>query len=307
MLPTLREEAIHGNDLEGLVTALPEGRLSTGIAGLDEVLGGGLPPRHMYWVEGRTGTGKTTLALQFVLEGARHGESVLYITLTETPDELRAAAASHGWSLDGVTIHELACEAGAADEDYTVFFPDEVELGRSTRRIEEVVERERPTRVVLDAMSELQLMARDGFTHRRQLLGLRNLFRGRECTVLALDERVSDGGDMELRSLAHGVIRLEQQPLGYGGIRRWVRVVKLRGGAFRHGDQDLRIETHGLVVYPRLVATEHGRADGDDPVSSGLPAVDALLGGGLRRGDSAVVAGPTGAGKSTLEIGRAHV
>lgn len=286
---------------DAMTDVVPSGRLSTGVSGLDDVLGGGLPPGNVYWVEGRTGTGKTTLAMQFVLEGARRGEPVLYVSLTEAPEDLRAAAASHGWSLDGVALQQLTFES-ADDEPYTVFFPDEIELGQSMRQIEEAMERVRPKRVVLDAISELQLMARDELSHRRQLLGLRKLFKKNECTVLVLDERLSDAPDMELRSLAHGVIRLEQQPLGYGGIRRRVRVVKLRGAAFRQGDQDMRLEQRGLVVYPRLVATEHGRMDEQEAVSSGLPALDALLGGGLARGDSVVIAGPAGAGKSTLAM-----
>jgi len=284
------------------VNAIAQERLSTGVSGLDDVLGGGVPAGNIYWVEGRTGTGKTTLALQFVLEGARRGEPVLYVSMTEAPDELRAVASSHGWALDGVTLHEMAFEGAGGDEDYTVFYPEEVELGQTTRQIEELVERVRPTRVVLDAISELQLMARDDLTHRRQLLALRKAFRKRRCTVMVLDERLSEAPDMQLRSLAHGVIRLEQQALGYGGIRRTIRVVKLRGGSFRHGDQDLRIEEGGLVVYPRLVAAEHIRPSPDAPVSSGLSALDALLGGGLQRGDSTVIAGPAGAGKSTLSM-----
>lgn len=274
----------------------------SGVAGLDEVLSGGFPANRFYLVEGNPGTGKTTLALQFLLEGARRGERGLYVTLSETREELRAVAASHNWSLDEIAIHELVpTEASLSrDEQYTVFHPSEVELADTTDAVLQQVERINPTRVVFDSLSEMRLLARDALRYRRQVLGLKQFFTGRHCTALLLDDRTSQDHDLQLQSIAHGVLLLEHSTLDYGGERRRLRVVKLRGVNYRGGYHDFRILTGGIQVFPRLVASEHREPFTAGTVVSGLPELDALLGGGLGHGTSALLIGPAGAGKSAL-------
>jgi circadian clock protein KaiC len=283
----------------------PVRRATTGIEGLDYILGGGFPINRMYLLEGDPGAGKTTLALQFLLEGARHGEPGVYATLSETEEELRDVAASHGWSLDGVTICELqtAEESLKADSQYTLFHPSEVELSETTKAVLDTVERVRPTRVVFDSLSEMRLLARDSLRYRRQILALKHYFTGQNCTVLLLDYTGSTTGDFQLQSLTHGVISFEQIAPGYGGQRRRVRVQKVRGVAFRDGYHDYRITTGGLVVFPRLVAGEHAVAPVESTpglMASGLPELDAMLGGSIDQGTSVMLLGPAGVGKSTL-------
>ena len=277
-------------------------RLGTGIAGLDSVLEGGFPANRLYLVEGDPGTGKTTLALQFLLEGARRGEPVLYVTLSETKEELTAVARSHGWSLEGINLHELVPpeESLKAEAQYTIFHPSEVELGETTRRVIEEVERIQPRRVVFDSLSEMRLLARDPLRYRRQILALKQFFAGRRSTVLLLDDRTSTDADLQVQSIAHGVLMLEQLELDYGAERRRLRVSKLRGSRFRGGFHDFTIRTGGVEVFPRLVAA--GRRAEFEPgsVASGVAALDALLGGGLDRGTSTLVLGPAGCGKSSL-------
>lgn len=286
-----------------------DSRAGTGISGLDDILGGGFPKTRLYLVEGDPGSGKTTLALQFLLEGLRLGESGLYVTLSETKDELVAVAASHGWSLDKVTIHELALpeEKLTPGGHYTFFHPSEVELGGTTKSILAEVERVKPVRVVFDSLSEMRLLARDPLKYRRQILGLKQFFIGRNCTVLLLDDRTSTDGDLQLQSLAHGVIMLEQLSPLYGAERRRMRVIKMRGVHFRGGYHDFTIEKGGLRVYPRLIAAEHTEHGGmksyaRSQISSGLQGLDQLLGGGLTYGTSTLIIGPAGSGKSALTI-----
>src|SRR5687768_2148949 len=199
----------------------PEARLTTGSKGLDEVLNGGFPANRLYLVEGDPGTGKTTMALQFLLEGARRGEPVLYVTLSETKEEMTAVADSHGWSLEGVSLHELAPseESLKTESQYTIFHPSEVELGETTRAVIEEVERIHPRRVVFDSLSEMRLLARDPLRYRRQILALKQFFAGRRSTVLLLDDRTSADADLQVQSIAHGVLMLEQVELDYGSER----------------------------------------------------------------------------------------
>jgi circadian clock protein KaiC len=275
---------------------------ATGITGLDNILCGGLTPFRLYLVEGVPGSGKTTLAMQYLIEGARNGESVLYVTLSETEEELRAMARSHEWSLDGITIRELVPpeESLQPAEQYTMFHPAEVELSETTRTILTDVERLKPTRLVFDSLSELRLLAGDPLRYRRQLLALKQFFRGRRCTVLLLDDLTSSGRDLQVQSIAHGVLVLEQLLPEYGADRRRMRVLKHRGRRFRGGYHDYLIGTGGLQVFPRLVAAEHRTNLDEQKFSSGIARMDDLLGGGLERGTSTLIVGAAGTGKSSL-------
>lgn len=275
-------------------------RVKSGVAGLDEVLGGGFPANRLHLVEGTPGTGKTTLALQFLLDGAARGERVLYVTLSETIEELHAVARSHGWSLEGVTLRELAPteESLRPDQQYTILHPAEVELGEMTWAVLEEVERSKPSRVVFDSLAEIRLLAGDRLRYRRQLLALKQFFAGRQCTVLLLDG--IDSPEIAIESVAHSVVHLEQFTPQYGGERRRLRVVKLRGGRYRGGFHDAAIHTGGIVVFPRLIAAEHHEPFAPGVVSSGVPELDSLLGGGLDWGTSTLLMGPAGVGKSVL-------
>ena len=276
--------------------------LSTGIVGLDDILGGGLTPNRVYVVEGEPGSGKTTTGLQFLQEGAQKGEPVVYITLAESGDELRGVADSHGWSMAGIHIHEvLQSEAQLQPEaQYTMFHPSEVEMGTTLRMILSVVEERKPTRVVIDSLSELQLLADTPLRYRRQVLALKQFFASRACTVLLLNGRTAAGADLQVRSIAHGVINLEQTIKDYGGERRRVRIVKYRGRAFRGGMHDYKIQRGGLHVYPSLVAAESRIITQPEQLKSGVEAIDVLLGGGLEEGTSTLLSGPPGTGKSSL-------
>jgi circadian clock protein KaiC len=280
----------------------PAERARTGIDGLDAVLGGGLPRHRLYLIQGNPGAGKTTAGLQFLLQGRREGEAVLYVTLSETAEELRAVARSHGWTLDGVRIHELAPGEEGLKSDYTLFHPSEVELNKTTQGVLETVEEIKPTRIVFDSLSEMRLLARDALRYRRQILALKQFFIGRGCTVLLLDDRTADVSDLQLESLAHGVVDLEQLAPEYGAERRRLRIKKLRGVAFRGGFHDFKIATGGIQVFPRLVAADYedGLAGGE--ASSGNAELDELLGGGLARGSSTLIIGPAGPGKTSLAL-----
>jgi circadian clock protein KaiC len=276
--------------------------IRTGVDGLDAVLDGGLAPHRLYLIEGVPGSGKTTMALQFLLEGIARGETVLYVTLSETEEELREVAASHGWNLDGIVIHELYPLTNQLDPEaqYTMFHPSEVELGETTQRILRQVEAVRPQRVVFDSLAEIRLLAGSPLRFRRQVLALKQYFAGKGTTVLLLDEaQVADQG-LHVHTIVHGVVELDQMRPEFGGDRRRMRVTKMRGRQFRSGNHDYIIATGGVQVFPRLVAA-HFRRDGDnDSVESGLPALDQLLGGGLQRGTSTLVVGAAGTGKSSL-------
>lgn len=278
-------------------------RASTGVEGLDYILGGGFPRNRMYLLTGDPGAGKTTLAMQFLLAGAKNGEPGVYATLSETEEELRDVARSHGWSLDNITICDLqtAEESLKADSQYTLFHPSEVELSETTRTVLEAVEKIQPTRVVFDSLSEMRLLSRDSLRYRRQILALKHYFTGRQCTVLLLDYG-SPKGEFQLESLAHGVLELEQLAPGYGGQRRRMRVRKVRGIPFKDGYHDYLIKSGGMEVYPRLVASAHvpETAQGSDLVTSDVEGLDNLLGGGINRGTNTMLLGPAGVGKSTL-------
>ena len=279
-------------------------RLPTGLPGFDEILGGGFERDRSYLVEGKPGTGKTTLALQFLLEGVRRGERGLYITLSETRDELNAVAASHGWDLGDLQLFELVPAEANLDPGHvqTLIHPSEVELGETTRAIFDVIDAQKPTRVVFDSLSEMRLLAQNSLRYRRQILALKQFFAGRHITVMLLDDLSSEPNDLQLHSIAHGVVRLGQLPAEYGSERRRLRVVKMRGVAYQGGYHDFTIETGGIIVYPRLQAGTRGdQADGE-PLSSGVAELDQLVGGGLDRGTSTLIIGPSGVGKSTLAL-----
>ncbi|HZY18439.1 MAG TPA: ATPase domain-containing protein [Ramlibacter sp.] len=277
--------------------------LSTGIPGLDTILGGGLTPHRVYLIEGEPGAGKTTTGLQFLQEGVRRGESVVYITLAENRDELAAVAASHGWDLDGMHVHEVLPNEDllAGTGQYSMFHPSEVELADTLKTILAVVEERQPSRVVLDSLSELQLLAESPLRYRRQVLALKQYFSSRRCTVLLLDDRTaSANGDLQVRSIAHGVIQLDHSVKDYGVERRRLRVVKLRGRPFIGGLHDYNLVRGGLDVHPRLIAAESRAISGRQQMSSGVKELDTLMGGGVEEGTSTLIIGPPGTGKSSL-------
>jgi circadian clock protein KaiC len=279
-----------------------EGHLGTGIPGLDTILGGGLTPARIYLVEGEPGTGKTTTGLQFLQEGVRRGESVLYITLAESQEEVRAVARSHDWDMTGIHIHEVlpSQEMLKPEQQYTMFHPSEVEMAGTLQQILAGVEKYKPARVVLDSLSELQLLADTALRYRRQVLALKQFFSTRNCTVMLLDDRTSSSADLQVRSIAHGVLQLEQSVKDYGAERRRVRVVKFRGRDFMGGLHDYNIVKGGLMIHPRLVAAGTRSVQERQQLSTGLGELDTLLGGGLEEGTSTLLVGPPGTGKSSL-------
>ncbi|KQM21555.1 ATPase domain-containing protein [Novosphingobium sp. Leaf2] len=280
--------------------------ISTGNAGLDGILKGGLPANRLYLLEGAPGSGKTTLALQFLREGVERGERVLYITLSESREELRVVAASHGWTLDGFDVFEFdssdSVRGGGLEQ--SIIHPWEMELSETIRLIHDEVERVNPARVVFDSLSEMRLLAQDPLRYRRQVLALKQFFSGRETTVLLVDDMTASGDvrDSQLHSLCHGVITLERLTLEFGAARRRMQVQKLRGVDFIAGFHDMVIRKGGVEIFPRLIAAEHHASYAEDTVPSGVAELDALLGGGPLRGSSILVTGPAGSGKTTIAL-----
>lgn len=287
-------------ELEYRVTAL----IPTGVRGLDLVLDGGYAENRVHLIEGQPGSGKTSMALQFLMDGARQGELGLYITLSETTVELCAVAASHGWTFDGIEIFELMPPELSLDpqSQQTVLYSSELELGETVRMVMAEVERVKPKRLVFDSLSEIRLLSQGSLRYRRQVLALKHFFLKMGCTVLMLDDLTSEMDDLNLHSISHGVIRLEQLAALYGAERRRLRCIKMRGVKFRGGHHDFTIERGGVRVFPRLVAADHHVEFDDSAVSSGVPELDALVGGGLDRGTSTLIIGPSGSGKSSLSL-----
>lgn len=271
---------------------------STGVAGLDEILGGGLPRNRLFLVEGEPGVGKTTFGLQFARAGVQSGEKVLYVSLAETRDELESAARSHGWSLEGISLLLLTAADPPAEATNTLFYPSEVELGETTQKLLEDVERVQPDRLIVDSLSEFRLLSQSAARYRRQIIALKEFFVGRNCTVLFLND--SDQPEHLLRSIAHGVIALEQLSPLYGPERRRLRVVKVRGLKFRGGFHDFRIETGHVAVFPRIAMGEDRPDAAREPLPSGVAELDKLLGGGINRAETALILGPAGTGKSVI-------
>src|ERR1700761_3120222 len=265
-MPIMRRIEVGANNM----IVAPE-RISTGVAGLDDVLNGGMIANRVYLVEGVPGAGKTTLGLHFLLEGVRRGEPGLYITLSETAAELRTVAASHGWSLDGLAIHELVSEEGLGpDVGQSILHPSEVELGETVEEVRRKVMDLNPRRVVFDSLSELRLLAQDALKYRRQVLALKQFFSTRGCTVWLLDDKTSQLGDLQLHSITHGVIELDQSVPEFGTEQRRLRVIKMRGIKFVGGKHDFTLDTGGITVFPRLVAAAHRREFDNSAHSTGV-------------------------------------
>ncbi|HEX6987530.1 MAG TPA: ATPase domain-containing protein [Planctomycetaceae bacterium] len=274
----------------------------TGVKGLDDVLMGGLVANRLYLIGGDPGSGKTTIALQFLITGVEKGERCMLVALSETKEELQATAESHGWSLDGIDILTISpTEANLTpDSRYTMYHPSEVELTETTKAVLAEAERVKPARLVFDSLSELRLLAENALRYRRQVLALKQFFARQHCTVLFITDRRGDDSDMELQSIAHGVISVERHSSDYGAMRRRIQIVKQRGREFRGGYHDLVIRRGGVEVFPRLVASEHRNGSPRETIRSGLEPLDALLGGGLAKGTSTLILGAAGTGKSTL-------
>ncbi|WP_260739445.1 ATPase domain-containing protein [Tunturiibacter lichenicola] len=287
-----------------MMTHIIPPKIDTGVSGLDDILLGGLPAGQMYLLEGDPGTGKTTIGMQFIMAGTRNNEKSLYVTLSESRGELGGSAVSHGWEPKSIPIAEFIPEEASLspEQQYTVFHPSEVELASTIQKLTQLIEKEKPSRLVIDSLSELRLLAADKMRYRRQLLALKHFFVGRDTTVLLLDDRTGEGSDMQLQSIAHGVLRLEKVQRSYGVTRRRIEIVKLRGSAYREGFHDYTIKKGGLHVYPRLVANEHSTTFSAGRVKSDIPRLDAMFGGGINCGSATLLLGPSGSGKSSLAM-----
>jgi circadian clock protein KaiC len=280
-------------------------KAATGVVGLDEILVGGLQRGRVYLIEGSPGTGKTTIAIQFLLSGAAAGERGLYITLSETEDELRESAASHGWRFDEPNgVYELVPPESLLDEDQqqSLLYSSDLELGETTKRIFEAIEKHRPDRIVIDSLSEIRLLAQSSLRYRRQVLALKHYFARNGATVVMLDDLTSDTHDKTVHSVAHGVLRLEELAPDYGAERRRMRVIKYRGQNFRGGYHDMVIKTGGVQVFPRLISAEHKTEFTREALPSNSAELNTLLGGGIERGSSTLILGPAGTGKSLLSL-----
>ncbi|MEO6224491.1 MAG: ATPase domain-containing protein [Sphingomicrobium sp.] len=282
----------------------PVQKASLGVAGLDDITVGGLSRGRLFLLEGSPGAGKTTIASQFLMAGAKAGEACLYITLSETEEELREGALSHGWKLEGIDIFELVPPESLLDDEQqqSLLYSSDLELGETTKRIFEAFERVKPQRVVLDSLSEIRLLAQSSLRYRRQILALKHYFSRSGATVLMLDDLTSEPNDSTMHSVAHGVIRLEELAPEYGGERRRLRVVKYRGQRYRGGHHDFVIDTGGVRVFPRLVSAEHHKPFKREILVTNTPELNALLGGGIERGSSVLILGPAGTGKSLLAL-----
>jgi circadian clock protein KaiC len=279
--------------------------IPTGSEALDQILRGGYAAGRVHLLEGRPGSGKTTLALQFLMAARDRGESPLYVTLSEGRDEMAQSAASHGWSLDGIDIYELVPPELSLDpsQQQSVVYSSDLELGETVQFVMDEVEKAKPTCVVFDSLSDIRLLAGAPLRYRRQVLALKHFFHQRGCTTLFVDDLTEEMDDANLHSLVHGVVRLDQTIALYGAERRRLRVFKMRGRDFRSGSHDYIIRTGGLEVFPRLVASEHNPGFEDrGKVISGIEELDVLVGGGLDRGTSTLIMGPAGSGKSTLAM-----
>src|SRR6185369_1743054 len=289
--------------MDAASTILP--RASTGVPGLDDVLGGGLARNRLHLLEGSPGTGKTTIALQFLMAGAAQGERGIYVSLAETEEELRDGARSHGWELsESISVFELVPPESMLDPDrhQSLLYSSDLELGETITRILETIERVKPQRVVIDSLSEIRLLAQSSLRYRRQILALKHYFARHLSTVVMLDDLTSEATDRAVHSIAHSVVHLDQLAPIYGGERRRLRVVKCRGQSFRSGYHDFTLKKGGAQVYPRLVAAEHRTGFTGEPMSSGIPELDLLLGGGIAAGSSTLILGPAGTGKSLLTL-----
>lgn len=280
-------------------------KAATGIEGLDDILTGGLSRGHVFLVEGEPGTGKTTVALKFLLTGAEAGETTLYITLSETERELRDSARSHGWELgEQIHIFELTPPESllSAEQQQSLLYSSDLELGETIAKLFEAVERTQPTRVVIDSLSEIRLLAQSSLRYRRQVLAMKHYFARFDTTVLLLDDLTTDTLDKTVHSVAHGVIRLQELTPNYGGERRRLKIIKYRGQKYRGGFHDFMIQEGGVQVFPRLVAAEHRNQYERRQYSSGIAELDGLLGGGVDSGSSTLILGPAGTGKSLISL-----